>query len=141
MSSVVRRLSLWVPPAIYMAVIFGFSTQSQPLPQVTAVVWDKLLHFLEYGGLAVLVYRAIAGEGANRIAAFALTVLLASAYGASDEWHQSFVPMRDSDIHDWYADTAGGALGAACGTAISTLLRQQRRLRPTPPGQSGRPTG
>jgi hypothetical protein len=22
-------------------------------------------------------------------------------YGASDEWHQSFVPGRSADVHDW----------------------------------------
>ena len=33
-----------------------------------------------------------------------------SLYGASDEWHQSFVPGRDADILDWLADTLGASI-------------------------------
>jgi VanZ family protein len=32
------------------------------------------------------------------------------SYGASDEWHQSFVPGRDADLLDLLADTTGGLL-------------------------------
>jgi hypothetical protein len=39
-----------------------------------------------------------------------LAVLIVSAFGATDEWHQSFVPGRDCDVFDWLADTAGAAL-------------------------------
>jgi hypothetical protein len=42
-----RRVSLWAPPLLYMAVMFAFSAQSQPLPAVTLHVWDKLLHAAE----------------------------------------------------------------------------------------------
>ncbi len=136
----VRRLSLWLPPILYMAAIFEFSADPQPLPQVTAVVWDKLLHFAEYGGLAFLFYRAFHGEGVAWVGALVLAVIATSLYGASDEWHQSFVPLRDSDIHDWYADTVGASLGAAF-YAINTLVRRRRRLPPTQPGRSNRPTG
>ena len=46
-----------------MAVIFYLSSQPDPLPELTAAVWDKALHFLEYAGLAVLLVRAFRGEG------------------------------------------------------------------------------
>jgi hypothetical protein len=39
-----------------------------------------------------------------------LAVLIVSAFGVTDEWHQSFVPGRDCDVFDWLADTAGAAL-------------------------------
>jgi len=35
-----------------------------------------------------------------------------AAYGVSDEWHQSFVPLRDASIRDWMTDLLGGAAGA-----------------------------
>jgi VanZ family protein len=95
-----------------MLIVFHFSSESQPLPAVTAHVWDKLLHLIEYGGLAALVCRALLGEGLGWLAAVAGAIVAASLYGASDEWHQSFVPMRDADIHDWVADTLGGMAGA-----------------------------
>ena len=85
------RASLWLPPLAYMALIFHFSSQSNPLPVVTAHVWDKLLHTLEYAGLGALFGRALLGEGLGWAATFAVAVLLASGYGATDEYHQLFV--------------------------------------------------
>lgn len=60
---ILRRASLWLPPFLYAVAIFHFSSQSDPLPEVTAHVWDKLLHTVEYTGLGLLVFRALAGEG------------------------------------------------------------------------------
>src|SRR5262245_47385465 len=102
-----RRLSLWLPPLCLMAVIFAFSAQSNPVPVVTAHVWDKLLHAVEYGTLAALVARALLGEGLTMAPAILGAALIASAYGATDEYHQSFVPERSSDVTDWMADTVG----------------------------------
>src|SRR3954469_2090536 len=91
------RLWLWGPPLLYMALIFHLSSQSEPLPELTEHVWDKLLHTIEYVGLAILWFRALSGEGLSLWAAAALTVVVVSAYGASDEWHQLFVPLRSAD--------------------------------------------
>jgi len=114
-----RRSSLWLPPLIYMAAIFYFSSQSQPIPQLTEHVWDKLLHTIEYTGLAVLVFRAVSGEGLGKWTAAVATIVLVSAYGASDEWHQMFVPMRSSDVYDWMTDTMAAAIGAAVSVAFA----------------------
>ena len=111
--SVLRRVSLWLPPLVYMAAIFHFSSQSEPLPALTEHVWDKLLHTIEYTGLAVLLFRALDGEALGRWWSAVLTVMIVSAYGASDEWHQVFVPMRSADVNDWLTDTLAGAIGAA----------------------------
>jgi len=107
-----RRLLLWGPPILYMAFIFHLSSESDPLPVLTQNIWDKVLHTTEYAGLAFLVARAFLGERVRILPAILLAVLLTSAYGASDEYHQSFVPLRDSDVHDWIADTLGGSVGA-----------------------------
>jgi VanZ family protein len=98
-----------------MAVIFHFSSQSDPVPQITTAVWDKLLHFVEYGALATLLARALLGEGLTVPAAVVAAVLLTSAYGVTDEFHQSRVPQRQADVQDWMVDTLGGAAGAAFG--------------------------
>ena len=108
-----RRASLWLPPLLYMIAIFSVSAESSPVPDVTTRVWDKLLHAVEYAGLAFFFCRALMGEGLGWLAAAIAALLLASAYGATDEWHQAFVPLRNSDIRDWLADTLGAALGAA----------------------------
>ena len=56
-----RRLSLWAAPVAYAALIFHFSSESNPLPALTENVWDKALHFIEYAGLALLVCRGWLG--------------------------------------------------------------------------------
>jgi VanZ family protein len=121
------RIWLWGPPIVYMAAIFHFSSQSDPLPVLTAHVWDKLLHTVEYTGLAVLFSRALDGEGLDWRWVAPLTVLLVSAYGVSDEWHQSFVPLRTPDVFDWLTDTLAGAIGASLWLL---WLRVSRRARP-----------
>jgi VanZ family protein len=117
-----RIVWLWAPVVAYLAVIFHLSSQSNPLPELTEHVWDKLLHTTEYSGLAFLFARAFRGAGAGWLPAVLLAILATSLYGASDEWHQAFVPLRTSDIHDWIADTIGGTIGAACYTAVALLL-------------------
>jgi VanZ family protein len=130
-----RRAMLWVPPLIYMLVIFHLSSESHPVPLIAEHVWDKLLHFLEYGGLGALFYRAFRGEGLGRTAAIVVAAMAAAAYGASDEWHQSFVPLRDSSIRDWLTDLLGGSAGAAFYGRLesrgwfSTALHQPRPPR------------
>jgi len=116
------RVGLWLPPLIYMAVIFYLSSQSAPLPAVTAVVWDKILHLFEYAGLAALFGRALVGEGLGWSASFVVAALLAAAYGATDEYHQLFVPLRSGELRDWLVDVLGASLGAAVVFAFRRWL-------------------
>jgi VanZ family protein len=114
-----RRIWLWLPPIIYMAVIFYLSAEADPFPMLTQNVWDKAIHCLEYGGLALLLCRAMLGEGIAWAGALTLALVLTSAYGASDEWHQLYTPGRASDYHDWIADTVGAAVGLVSYVVIS----------------------
>ena len=41
-----------------------------------------------------------------------MAIIAASIYGASDEYHQYFVPGRVCDWVDWVADTLGATLAA-----------------------------
>ena len=92
-----------------------------------------LLHTVEYVGLAILIYRALDGDGLEGRWSAIVTVCLVSAYGASDEWHQSFVPLRDSDVYDWLTDTLAGVIGA---TACLLFRRAyDGRREPTEPGE------
>jgi VanZ family protein len=99
------------------------------LPQLTASVWDKALHAFEYAGLALLLCRAFRVEGTWWPQAMLLGVLVASAYAATDEWHQSFVPLRDANVLDWVADTAGASAGVTIMRLVSPLMdRLDRHL-------------
>jgi uncharacterized membrane protein len=47
-----------------------------------------------------------------------LCVLVVLVYAASDEWHQSFTPGRDSSVCDVLTDLAGGWSAAALLRAV-----------------------
>jgi VanZ family protein len=107
-----RWARLWVPVAGYMAVIFYFSSLNDPL--LPAGTTDKTWHAAGYAGLAVLVCRALAGGFRHRLTLrmAAAAIAIATAYGVTDEFHQTFVPGRGWDANDLAAD----AIGACAGT-------------------------
>jgi VanZ family protein len=113
-----RRVILWLPAVLYMALIFYSSSQSDPAPALTHAVWDKLLHSGGYAVLAVFFAIALRGEGLSLGRTVVLAVVLTSLYAASDEYHQRFTPQRQSDIDDWLADSVGGTMGAAAFAGI-----------------------
>ena len=39
--SVSRRAALWLPPLVYVWIVFHLSSESDPLPALTTHVWDK----------------------------------------------------------------------------------------------------
>jgi VanZ family protein len=119
---------LWLPPAAYMLLVFYLSSQSRPMPIVTEHVWDKLLHFAEYAALGALLFRALRGEELSWALAFVAAAVVTAAYGATDEWHQSFVPLRDASVRDWLTDLLGGAAGAGLyGTWITDDVEHRAR--------------
>ncbi|MBI5095657.1 MAG: VanZ family protein [Candidatus Hydrogenedentes bacterium] len=98
---------------IYCAAIFWES--SLPQPNKTGIHFagdDKAAHMLLYGGLAAVVSVGIrrSGKPVSSARQFFAPILLAAVYGVSDEFHQSFVPMRTSSLSDVIANTAGAAL-------------------------------
>lgn len=106
-------LWLWGPVVLYAALIFGLSSSSN-LPDLPKGLNDKGAHLLLYCGFGFLLARALAGGLGRRVPAWVLpfVVLLAMAYGVSDEVHQLFVPHRQFDLLDLAADAAGALLGA-----------------------------
>ena len=108
----------WVPVLLYAGVIFYFSAQSHPddgLPSfLFEEISDKVLHAVEYAGLAGLCYRAFRWGVRGQVASHALlfAIVTASLYGITDEAHQLFVPFRESGWQDWLADTIGAIIGA-----------------------------
>ena len=115
-----RPLSAWLPPLAYMLFIFFLSAQ-ETIPSVIqpllVFLKDKTLHAIEYGVLALLVFRAARMQfpRACVVRVAVLAAAFAMLYGLSDEWHQVYVPNRDASLGDLLADAAGAALAAgAC---------------------------
>jgi len=127
---IARRWLVWAPVVAYMAAIFYVSSLSNPLPELTSAASDKTLHALAYSGLAYITARAVAEEGRGWTLTLLAAVIIASLYGATDEWHQLYVPGRASDIHDWFADTGGSAAGAVVHSVVALLWTAQREPEP-----------
>jgi UDP-2,3-diacylglucosamine pyrophosphatase LpxH len=76
---------------------------------------DKLAHATVFGVLAFLLDLALR-ESRHDLPLYrrhAWIFLAVALYGATDEWHQAFVPGRDCSRYDWLADALGAALGLA----------------------------
>ena len=97
-----------------MALIFLLSSSSHPpLPQSSQIFSDKFLHLIEYAVLGFLLAWTLVNTSLQVFPGFPWVIGLSVAvlFGASDEWHQSFVPGRSADVYDWIADGVGSALG------------------------------
>lgn len=132
------KMSAWkkfaaygLPPLLWMAFIFPLGNRalgsscifetfaavfkwlvphaSAPTLGLAYIIFRKSLHFIEYGFLAFLLYRAFrAGRGPNWSRTKALLAAgVAVAYGFLDEFLQSFVPNRFGSPFDWAVDSAG----------------------------------
>ena len=109
-----KFLKFWFPVLFYCCIIFGASSiQSVEMPAAIPNM-DKLIHAVEYGILAFLFARAVRATSVNASIPliFAITIFFVVFYGITDEFHQSFVFGRSSDLEDLMADTAGGAAAA-----------------------------
>ena len=131
MSSTAERLSAvrwfqprWLVVFAYVALIFTLSSQPGLRVPGEFELRDKLAHTLEYGGLGMLVYRAVRDTWPSTPAARRMffAVLAIAAVGALDETFQSFIPGRDSSVYDWIADAFGATLSQVVG-----LLLDRRR--------------
>jgi VanZ family protein len=120
---VIRTLSLWLPVVVYMAAIFYLSSLQHP--PVPADIPDVRLHAVAYFGLMVVVARAIAQGTWARVTGVRLGLawLITVLYGASDEWHQMYVPTRTAELHDLIAD-AIGAFAAGISLKAWVIIRR-----------------
>jgi VanZ family protein len=111
-----------------MGVLFFLSAQST-LPELPAALpgipADKLAHFVAYSVLSLLVVWATTAGQWRLVTGrtVVIAVVISSAYGYSDEYHQLFVPNRSYDLTDWAADISGASVAAALTWAWSILLR------------------
>ena len=122
-----NRLLHWLPALFWAATIFVLSSQSS-LPQVGPDIpyLDKIQHASVYALLGLCIVHPLCRV--HRLSlpvAVLLGLSLASAYGASDEWHQRFVPNRSCDVWDWTADTVGAAVAITAYCLHESRRRQQ----------------
>ena len=111
-------LAVWLPVAVWAAVIFAFS--SIPSLSTELGTWDtilrKLAHLAEYAILGALLARALRRPAA--------AVAVAALYAVSDEVHQTFVDGRVGAPLDVGIDTLGALAGVL---AWDHLARRRNR--------------
>ena len=104
---------------LLIALVFGGSYMwwtATPYPEVNAV---ERVHFVEYGLIAFLFYRAglprrSLGEGgrsAGDPSIVILPMLAAFTVGTFDEWLQWFIPFRVGEAHDVFINLAAIVCG------------------------------
>lgn len=110
----------------YCALIYWLSNQ----PSLVAPMWfeyqDKVHHAGAYGVMALLVWRNLHFV-AQPVMRAVLAVLFCSLFGVSDEWHQSFIEGRSSEVADWIADTGGAMLAIALQSGVAGWHRARMR--------------
>jgi VanZ family protein len=130
------KLSYWFPAILVAILISIFSTRYFASEQTGRVIlpvlhwvfpWAsrrmqylmhlairKAAHVTEFGGFSITVFRGVRRGRSGWQFDWALaTLAIAVSYAALDEWHQSFVPLRDATPRDAAID-AFGALLAQC---------------------------
>ncbi len=108
-----KLLKFWFPLIVYSGIIFAVSSVPNLSAPLSRYNFDKVIHMTEYSILAILWSRALksAKPGLSGNMIWAVAVVFCFLYGASDEFHQSFVPGRSCDPFDLLADTIGGFIG------------------------------
>lgn len=102
-------LNYWLPVILYCAFIFLLSHEGGDIKLPPILFIDKFIHISLYAVLGFLYARAHKWQWKNGVLPGVL--IFTFLYGASDEFHQSFVPNRNPSVHDLLADGIGGILG------------------------------
>ena len=112
-----------------MALIFAVSSLEQPplpMPKFEWLTIDKLYHFIEYailGGLFTWAFVEAKPSMVPSRLVWYIAALISILYGASDEWHQTFVDGRYATFADWVADVLG-SIGGVLGVYLYYQKKQ-----------------
>lgn len=144
-----RKLYYWLPPFLWMAAIFVFSTDlfssgntgglvakiiqwfyptiSEEGLQTAHFLVRKAGHFTVYAVLALLLIRAFrTGSKLRWQWQWALySFFIVGIYALLDEYHQSFTTSRTGSIYDSMIDLTGGA----CMLFVLWLMSLRKQYR------------
>ena len=130
-----RMRWLWILSLAVAATIVWLSGQSHyPGGIQLPPPLDKVAHAGAFGFLAWSVDLAFRHNRRDlpmhrrHLLVFGMVAL----FGATDEWHQSFVPGRACEFGDWVADALGGGLGLLAGSVHLLFSRRLAAMKLTP---------
>jgi len=128
-----HRLTYWIPAICVAILISIFSTHyfsgaqtarvlipilHRLFPSASFITLNrmhtgirKLAHVVEFGAFSITVFHGVRAERHGwRLSWGILTLLIAVGYASLDEWHQSFVPLREPRFRDVLIDAMGALL-------------------------------
>jgi hypothetical protein len=111
----------WILSLLYMILIFILSSSHGSIINLSFSLSDKIVHVIEFGVLASLIYLALRDINTTKHHLFVLAFVITFLYGVSDEIHQYFVPGRRADIFDVIAN----GIGAFC---FLTVIQMKTRF-------------
>jgi VanZ family protein len=112
-----HRLAMWLFWPAVVLVTWGELTPSTP--HLETHVWDKLLHFTAYFGLAGMAAWSLKSRRALILAVLGLIV-----FGGLLEIVQGLTG-RDADVLDEVANTLGAICGVLIGSALIRLVEDR----------------
>lgn len=86
------------------------------------------MHYVAYFGLALALAYGL-GALSLTLRGCVLNVAICTIYGLTDEWHQSYVPMRSPDASDLLHDAIGAAVAAVLVYGIGRWICFRRSHR------------
>jgi VanZ family protein len=93
----------------------------------------KAAHVTEFGFFSVAVFHGIRADRHGwRLNWAIITFFIAVSYAGLDEWHQSFVPLRDARFRDVLIDAFGAALAQVLVWIYAKLHRGSPELDKAP---------
>jgi VanZ family protein len=120
-----RAFKIHAPTIFFAVLIFILSSIPNLRPPVLIItIKDVWLHFLEYSIFAYLLQRSARELYGNRFWVYLLGIAVGICYGASDEFHQSFVEGREAAWVDFFADS----IGILFGTVIFALKKNKDKF-------------
>lgn len=124
-----RFLRYWLPVLCWVALIFFLSSiQGSSLSDFGSLDFfvKKGAHITEYAILYLLIFRAIGTLVVPR-KALVIAAIVSVLYAISDEYHQTFVPLREGTARDVVIDSIGAFL-------MYLFLHRRHGRRPIPSG-------
>lgn len=122
-----------LPLISYLLFIFVMSSlPGDSITDITLDVSDKLIHAGVYFLLFFLFQHSLHNQDKFPFIkehAFLFSFLFTVIYGASDEFHQYFVPTRESDMYDLVADAVGGLVAFFIAKTIM-YFKSSREINP-----------
>jgi len=107
--------------------IIYFSNQSNISTVIKFNIWDKAQHCFFYVlyGISLLLHFYSTESIKKEKFIYTYTLIIGSLFGASDEFHQHFIPGRSVEIEDWIADVIGVVISLLFAKVIGKFVKRK----------------